>query len=224
MVSRSRKGSAARRRDVQIQDAFSGKTLATLAVSGLEVYDFIPDYRRRCPLCSGPQCAVRHGLYRRCVVDADGSIYPAFPIPRFRCRQRGDGRRGDSTFSVLPADLASRRRLCLPLMLWMMDLLLDAGRSIRDVLDAFGELLQHQSRPWFPDPPVIYRVLHLFAAADRHVRLRPRDALPALPGASDVRRRAARVFRYLGVPSRAAPRILAYHQRRFPALFFLPQR
>ena len=37
--------------------------MSILSGMGLGVYELIPDYRDRCPLCSGADCAVRHGLY-----------------------------------------------------------------------------------------------------------------------------------------------------------------
>ena len=64
----------------------------------------IPDYRSRCPLCGGKECAVRHGLYFRKVVGRDGELWERFPVPRFLCRRRGPGKPTAVTFSVLPPD------------------------------------------------------------------------------------------------------------------------
>ncbi len=206
---------------LQIQDGFAGQPLDILARAGLGVYEWVPDFRERCPVCDGQGCAVRHGLYRRRVVDRGGRRYEHFPVPRFRCRRRGTRPAEAVTFSVLPVELVPRRRASLPLMLWILRLLLAGGHTVHDALDALADSFSHRERPWLPDPPVIHRIVTLFAAAAGRLSDEPGvPSLPQQPGESAVRRRARQTWTWLGPPPRAAPTVLGFHQRRFPQLLW----
>ena len=63
---------------LQLQGDFNGAPLSRLATLGLKVYEWVPDFRRRCPLCAGAGCAVRQGLYFRRVVDGEGAVYERY--------------------------------------------------------------------------------------------------------------------------------------------------
>lgn len=110
----------------QLSAAFGGLRLADLPRVGLGVYDLIPSFRDRCPACGAADCAVRHGLYYRRVVDADGRRIDRLPVPRFRCRAGTCGGMA-KTFSVLPRAVVPRRVLSLPLLLRIRSLIAAGG-------------------------------------------------------------------------------------------------
>lgn len=168
--------------------------MSALAGRKLDVYLLIPDYRDRCPLCSGVGCAVRHGLYFRDAVGADGSV-DRLPIPRFRCRRRGPCKSGPRTFSVLPSCLVPRRRYSLRLMLRILDLVAKKP-SIAAVLDELATWDRSDSGLLLIDGAAVYRLLRLFA------RAYPRLARPSgRPPPEPVHRLRARAV--------AAARLLA---------------
>jgi hypothetical protein len=145
---------------MQIRDVFGGLALSDLCLLGLKVYLRIPDFKDVCPLCGGAGCAVRHGLYYRQVVDLEGLVIERFPIPRFRCRQRGRRHPAAVTFSVLPLALVPRRRFSLPLMLLIRDLVRRC-RSIPEVLDRLAETDRGSRGALFLEEAAICRVLRL---------------------------------------------------------------
>lgn len=207
---------------VQIQDNFSGASLATLAEAGLGIYQLIPDYRLRCPLCRGAGCAVRHGLYFRKVADRDGKIYKLFPVPRFRCQRKGPADRNAVTFSVLPAELVSRHRWSLALMLRVLKPLL-AGLSIGAVLDTFSEVFRQGQEPCCPEVTSLYRVLRLFSTAYCRLQVAPLEGLLIEHGLRGLRPRAAALVRLMTEPQRkrGSPVVLAFHRRYFPELLLV---
>ena len=204
---------------IQIQHDFSGTSLAELSRLGVEIYHLIPSYRDLCPLCSGKSCAVRHGIYRRRVLDLDGTRFDAFPIPRFRCRQRGPRQAAAVTFSVLPTELVSRRRPSLPLMLRILEMLLVSRRSIRSILDSLAES-DCSEAPWLPEAPTIYRILHLFAETERRWYGSPIPTSSPNGSRNGPRRRALAMLRAVGEESRAGPLALDFHRSHFPHLLF----
>lgn len=163
---------------------------------------------------------MRHGLYRRRVADRGGAVYESFPIPRFRCRRRGPRTPRAATFSVLPVELVPRRRASLPLMVWILDHLLEAGRSMRSVLDALADAGRSSPRPWYPEAPAVYRMVRLFAEACPRLGSEPETAGEASPGPESRRRQARWVLGVLTRPARASPVVLAYHRRCFPRILF----
>lgn len=193
--------------------------LSELAGLGLEIYHRIPDYRDRCPLCQGKDCAVRHGLYRRRVVDVDGLLVEDFPVPRFRCRRRGPKAAPAVTFSVLPADLVTRRLCSLPFMLWVLELFLVADRSMSKVLDAITASFFGGALPWLAEAATVYRMVRLFSYVATRLE---RSAWPGLGlrPAAEPRTRALKLVRMLKASSRASPPVLAFHVRYFPRLLF----
>jgi hypothetical protein len=203
---------------IQIQEDFAGSSLFVLAGLGLQVYSLIPDYRDRCPLCLGRDCAVRHGLYFRRVIDREGRIHDAFPIPRFKCRRKGPAEPQSSTFSVLPAELISRRGASLPLVVRILSLFLSEGSMTR-TLDALAETNDTPSSTWFPEPATLYRLVRLAGCAEARLRLGPAIREPPSP-ITDLRSRVRRLLHHLGPPARAAPSVLGFHQRHFPHLLF----
>lgn len=222
----SRKGTL-----IQIQDGFSGRSLTEIAERGIDLYEWIPDFRDQCPLCGGRNCAVRHGLYYRRVLDRCGRIHERFPIPRFRCSRRGQREPEAVTFSVLPDQLLPRRSLSLPLMLWLLYRFVGLRASISQVLDELAALFAESSRLWFPDASIIYRSIRLFALAHRRLStskfFRPYlldgAGRPFAGEASSAKDRARELLAALRQPVRGSPLPLAYHRRLFPRLLFSPQ-
>lgn len=206
---------------IQIQHDFSGTSLTELSRLGVEVYSLIPSYRDLCPLCSGESCAVRHGIYRRRVIDRDAASFDSFPIPRFRCRRRGPRDPDAVTFSVLPTELVARRRASLPLMLRILELLLVSRCSIRSILDSLAEK-DHSETPWLPEAPAIYRILHLFAAAEGRIRNSPLIDTSSGTPPPGLRRRALVMLRTVGGETRAGPFAFRFHRSHFPQLLFSP--
>ena len=133
---------------LQIQDDFQSTSLSSLNSLDLKVYDLLPGFQKRCPVCQGAGCAARHGLYFRRVVDLEGRVYEAFGVPRFLCRRRGPVKSRHVTFSVLPSELVARRRFSLALMMWIVQLVGEASRTLSQVLEklAAAERASH-SRP-----------------------------------------------------------------------------
>ena len=161
---------------------------------------------------------MRHGIYRRRVLDRDGTRYDAFPVPRFRCQQRGPRETSAVTFSVLPAELVSRRRPSLPLMLRILEWLLVSNRSIRSILDTLAESDPSET-PWLPEAPTIYRILHLFADAERKFRVSLHtDSLDGTT--AGLRWKALAMLRAVGDESRAGPFAFHFHRTHFPHLLF----
>lgn len=201
----------------QLQDDFRGTCLSILSGLGLQVYELIPDYRDSCPLCGGAGCAVRHGLYFRQVVDRDGTLYEHFGVPRFMCRRKGPGKPTAVTFSVLPADLAPRRRWSVTLMLWVGELVLLAGRSI----DAVQSELAALSSEVIVDEVAIHRVVRMLAGCYARLLSFPVSGCSVMSGVVSVRDQATEAVRVLtGAGQRDPPAelVLAFHQTWFPNL------
>ena len=206
---------------IQIQEDFQGSSLAQIARLGLDVYALIPDYRDRCPLCSGKGCAVRHGLYRRRVVDRRGCVFEDFPIPRFKCRGKGPVRSRAITFSVLPAELLPRRKVSLPLVASILSVLARLG-SVTRSLDRLVEVDEISPTAWLPEPVGIYRLVKLAGQAEIRLRSGPWRPPPSEIESSlaDDRALALGLFRRLRAPARAAPLALEFHRLHFPRLLF----
>ncbi len=154
---------------------------------GLKLYELLPDYRDRCPLCRGSDCAVRHGLYFRCLVDVEGRTYQRFPVARFRCRRRGPDQPRDVTFSVLPAGVVPRRRFSLVLMSRMVEVVVNGKRTLRRALDEVAAAGSRGEEALLLEELTPYRILLLFSAVyarllsfpvgpGRVARSRPRGA------------------------------------------------
>lgn len=208
---------------LQLQDDFQGTDLSSLYALGLGVYEKLPDFRDRCPLCGGRRCAVRHGLYFRRVLDADGRLYEDFPIARFLCRRKGPARAQDVTFSVLPLELVSRRRFSLPLMVWVLELLLVARHSVSQVVEAFAQLFQQQPEPLLIEPLTVYRMLRLFAGVYQRLSSFPLAQTTGNQPSADQRACALILLEWLAEAARRAPPrslVWAFHQRYFPHLLF----
>ncbi len=203
---------------LQLQGDFNGAPLSRLATLGLKVYEWVPDFRRRCPLCAGAGCAVRQGLYFRRVVDGDGAVYERFPVPRFLCQRKGPRQARDRTFSVLPTELVPRRRFALPLMLRLL-----RQRSVRQVLDALATLSADSRGVLLPDEVLVYRILHLFSRVYERLQSFPVPETPLAAGLQDPRSQAQAVFQALAEgQARGSPLagVGAFHQRYFPHLLF----
>ena len=181
------------------------------------VYELIPDYRDRCPLCSGADCAVRHGLYFRQVVARDGTLYEQVPAPRFLCQRRGPGRPSDVTFSVLPVGLAPRRRWSVALMLWVAGLVLLAGRSIGAVQSELAALRDEV----VIDEIAIHRVVRTLSGCYARLVSFPVCGCSVMPGLASVRDQATEAVRALtevGGRDPPAALVIAFHQTWFPNL------
>lgn len=201
---------------MQIQEPFGDRPLSSLRFLGLGIYTLVPDFRCRCPLCGGAGCAVRHGLYYRQVVDLDGSRVERFPIPRFRCRRRGQGRCEGVTFSVIPPEIVPRRRLSLHLMLRILSLL-DLGLPVSQALDRLAVLDGESGEALLLEEIMIYRVLALFARAYQRLRSLSAPELAARPTPETPRNGALALAGMLGAPG-APLLVVELHHRYFPRL------
>lgn len=184
---------------------------------GLGVYELIPNYRDRCPLCAGSECAVRHGLYFRQVVTRIGTQFERFPVPRFLCRRRGPDKPSDVTFSVLPAGLAPRKRWSVALMLWVAELLLLAGRSIGAVQSELAALREEV----VVDEIAIHRVVRTLSGCYGRLLSFPVSGCSVMPGLASVRDQATEAVRALievGGRDPPAAVVIAFHQTWFPNL------
>lgn len=204
---------------MQVQESYADVPLHVIETLGTRVYDLIPSYRDRCPLCEGAGCAVRHGLYFRGVLGTGGFVSERFPIPRFRCSRRGPRRPKAATFSVLPAALAPRRRLSVPLMLHVVGLLQEHATVPRS-LDRLGATWRADGDSLFLDEVAVYRVLELFALA--YLRLDRTRGAPLRPAPRTLRARAFALAETLHAAARTGGSptqvVLAFHRRSFPAL------
>jgi hypothetical protein len=150
------------------------------------------------------------------VVDLDGSRVERFPIPRFRCRKRGQGPCEDVTFSVIPLEIVPRRRLSLGLMLRILTLL-GLGHSVPQVLDRLAAMDRGGGEALLLEEIMIYRVLALFARA--HRRLQTLSAPEAGPRFAPVPGRggALALARLLGGTGTLSL-VVEFHDRYFPCL------
>jgi len=176
---------------------------------GLGVYGLIPGFQERCPLCRGAGCAVRHGLYFRQAVDVDGAVYERFPVPRFLCREKGPHKPEARTFSVLPASLVPRRRFSLPLMLWLLCLVLEGGKTVRQALDCLAESCRGQpGGPLCPDELAVHRLITLFSRGFERLQSFPVPEADAGSGTQGRRPQALALLRLLSRPCRGSPSAL----------------
>ena len=190
---------------------------------GLKIYELLPDYRDRCPLCGGADCAVRHGLYPRRVVDENGRVHRAFRVPRFLCNRRGPNRSVHVTFSVLPSLLVPRRRFSLALLTWMVLLVGESTRTLGQVLDRLAAMDQGGDDALMVERLVLTRCLKLFSAVYARLLSFPVDGLAVEAGLKTVASQAVEVARQLeAVEPRGSPssRVLEFHRRYFPQLLF----
>jgi hypothetical protein len=193
--------------------------LSILAGIGLEVYRLIPDYRDECPICTGRDCAARHGLYHRAVQDESGAVYVDFPVPRFRCQRKGPIKDGDVTFSVLPAAIAPRRRWCVALMTWVVGLVTGAGGSVCQAVAGLAKL------PWdvAVEPVTVYRVVDLFASLYDRLRSFSVAGVEVRSVGDGVRGKAAEAMNALtrAGPGGSGTRLaVKFHESHFPRLLF----
>lgn len=199
---------------MQLQAAFAGIGLAKLSRLGTNVYSLAPSFKDSCPLCSGSNCAVRHGVYHRRVVDAAGALIDRLPVPRFRCRRRGPRQPDATTFSVLPATVVPRRHFSLPLMLRVFDLV--ARRpSIPRVLDDLAAV--PGARALFIEEVAVFRLLSFFA---RVFLCLEREEVRSLGLGADPGRTRLRALALAGVLTERGHTgcILAFHRRFSPRL------
>ncbi len=204
---------------MQIQAAFGDLPLAELGLLGLRIYLQIPDFRDRCPLCGGADCAVRHGLYYRPVVETDGSVIERFPIPRFRCRHRGRRQPEAATFSVLPAALVPRQRFSLPLMLLILDLV-RRRTSTPEVLDRLAAIDRGSRGALLVEETTIHRVLVRFARAYLGLGEEAIHVMHLRPDPGGTRGRALALAEILVAgrdpPDGSLAPVLRFHRRFFP--------
>lgn len=187
---------------------------------GLGVYGLIPGFQDCCPLCEGSGCAVRHGLYFRQAVDEGGAVYERFPVPRFLCREKGPQRPEARTFSVLPAALVPRRRFSLPLMLWLLNLVLEGGQSVRQALDRLAEACRQLGDPLCPDEAAVHRLIDLFSRAYQRLESFPLPGAELAGGIQGKRPQAGALCRLLSRPCRGSPFGLlpGFQRHNFPNL------
>lgn len=206
---------------MQIQTSFGDLPLAEVARSGLRIYLLLPDFKNTCPLCDGANCAVRHGLYHRTVVDVDGSEIERFPIARFRCRRLGRRQPAAVTFSVLPTALVPRRRFSLPLMLLILELVRRQA-SIPMVLDRLAVTDSEARGALLVEEAAVYRVIALFARAYLHLGKKTSHGMQPGSGPGGSRARALALAGMIvedrGPPDGAFTTVLRFHRRFFPRM------
>ncbi len=186
---------------------------------GLGIYKLIPDYREKCPLCDGVDCAVRHGLYFRQVVGVKGTRYEFFPVPRFLCRRKGPKNPVDVTFSVLPACLAPRKRWSVPLMAWVAKLVLVLGMSICKAQSKLAAL----SFEVVVDEVAIHRVIGIFEGCYNRLLSFPVPGFLVEPGVVLVREQATEALRVVTMAGERDPPedlALVFHEKWSPNLLF----
>ena len=196
--------------------------MSSLSSLGLGLYELLPDYRDRCPLCRGADCAVRHGLYFRRLVDVEGRIYPRFPVARFRCRRRGPDRAQHVTFSILPAQVAPRRRFSVGLMSWMVGLRVNSKRTLRQALDEVAAAGSRGPEALLLEELTLYRMLLLFAAVYGRLLSFPVAGVELPSAVREVRGQAREVAALLTTRARGSPPepVMGFHRRYFPHLLF----
>lgn len=214
-----------RKKPIQLQDDFSGTPLSTLSRLGLGIYEKIrglQDLLRSCPICGGSNCAIRHGLYLRRVVDDLGQLLEKFPVPRFLCQRRGvkEGcaAPGALTFSVLPSQVVPRRRLCLSRMVWLLNLWLVCGQPVSQVLEAFCSWVVHD---WWLDAVDLRRLRRLFSQIYFRLQAQPVSGVSLASGLSGTEESARAVVQALQkARGGACGVVLGFHRHHGPALLF----
>lgn len=93
-------------------------------------------YKERCPLCGGKDCAEYLGCYYRGVTDERGTYYKAFPVFRFKCNGKG----GESvvnhrTFSLLPYQLVPYTKYSIPFIINTLKKMTIEDKSIQEILN-----------------------------------------------------------------------------------------
>ena len=185
----------------------------------LGLYELIPDYRERCPLCAGVDCAVRHGLYFRQVVCAKGRWYKFFPVPRFLCRRQGPGNPVDVTFSVLPVCLAPRKRWSAPLMAWVAKQVLVLGLSICKAQSKLAALPSEV----VVDEVAVHRVIGFFERCYNRLVSFPVPGFLVEPGVVLAREQAVEALRVVNMAGERDPPgdlVLAFQKKWSPNLLF----
>ncbi len=119
-------------------------------------------------------------------MDEEGRTYQRFPVARFRCRRRGPDQPRDVTFSVLPAQVVPRRRFSLGLMSWMVEVVVNGKRTMRQALDEVATAGSQGEEAVLLEELTLHRMLLLLAAVygralfsggrGRVARSRPRGA------------------------------------------------
>ena len=155
-------------------------------------------------------------------MDEEGRTYQRFPVARFRCRRRGPDQPRDVTFSVLPAQVVPRRRFSLGLMSWMVEVVVNGKRTMRQALDEVATAGSQGEEAVLLEELTLHRMLLLFTAVYGRLLSFP-VAEVELPGAvQGVRRQAQQVAALLAAQPRGSPPrvVLRFHRRYFPHLLF----
>jgi hypothetical protein len=66
-----------------------------------------PDFSEKCPICHGKDCVVKHGFYKRLIIDLKKGYFFNILIIRYKCRRvlKPKNNIKDRTFSLLPHEL-----------------------------------------------------------------------------------------------------------------------
>lgn len=109
----------------------------------VEILDLGLDFRTRCPICGGKDCARFIEYYTRGVIDENGTYYKNFPIARYVCEAKGgQGIGTHKTFSLLPYQLVPYIKYSVPFIIKMLKVKHIEGLSISKLQDHvanFGE-------------------------------------------------------------------------------------
>jgi hypothetical protein len=95
----------------------------------VEILDIGLDFRTRCPICGGEDCARFIEYYTRGVIDENGTYYKAFPIARYVCEAKG------KTFSLLPHQLIPYIKYSITFIIKMLKARHADGLSISKLQD-----------------------------------------------------------------------------------------
>jgi hypothetical protein len=102
----------------------------------IEILDLGLDFRMRCPICGGENCARFIEYYTRGVIDENGTYYKAFPIARYVCEAKGNlSIVSHKTFSLLPCQLVPYIKYSIPFIIKMLKVKHADGLSISNLQD-----------------------------------------------------------------------------------------
>ena len=121
------------------------------------------------------------------MVDDLGHLLEKFPVPRFLCQRRGVkagcAEPSALTFSVLPAQVVPRRRLCLAGMMRLLHQWLVCSQPLSQVLEAFSSWVDHD---WWLDEVGVRRLRGIFFQVYLRLQCQPVAGVPLACGLSEV--------------------------------------
>lgn len=94
-----------------------------------------PDFKKKCPICHGRNCAVRHGFYFRLIIDLKKRYFFFIRIIRYKCRRVQKPKNGlkDRTFSLLPHELIPYISLTIDSLMMIVENKLVTNNSTKEI-------------------------------------------------------------------------------------------